>query len=83
MSDVPNDDGKPTPEPSPTMIVLATIGDTTWRMFVPVLGGALIGYGIDKLIASRPIGVLSGTFIGVALAVILVYLQYKATQGDS
>ena len=74
----PTNDGTRSADPSPTMVVLATIGDTTWRMFVPVLGGAIIGYGIDKLVASRPVGVLAGTFIGSIIAVVLVYMQYKA-----
>lgn len=74
----PTNDGARSADPSPTMVVLATIGDTTWRMFVPVLGGAIIGYGIDKLVASRPVGVLGGTFIGSIIAAVLVYMQYKA-----
>ena len=74
----PTNDGTRSADPSPTMVVLATIGDTTWRMFVPVLGGAIIGYGIDKLVASRPVGVLAGTFIGSIIAAVLVYMQYKA-----
>lgn len=74
----PTNDGTRSADPSPTMVVLATIGDTTWRMFVPVFGGALIGYGIDKLVASRPVGVLAGTFIGIIVAVLLVVMQYKS-----
>lgn len=74
----PTNDGERQTETSPAMVVMATIGDTTWRMFVPVFGGALIGYGIDKLVASRPVGVLAGTFIGIIVAVLLVVMQYKA-----
>lgn len=74
----PTNDGERQTETSPAMVVMATIGDTTWRMFVPVFGGALIGYGIDKLVASRPVGVLAGTFIGIIVAVLLVVMQYKS-----
>ncbi len=83
---MPANDGKRPTDMSPTMVVMATIGDTTWRMFVPVFGGAAIGYGIDTLVASRPIGVLTGTGIGVVMAIILVVMQYKAatnTKGKS
>ncbi len=67
------------PKKSAEWVVYSTIADTTWRMFVPVLGGALIGYFIDKTTGSLPIGVITGTFIGVGLAVILVAMQYKQT----
>ncbi len=78
MGTVPNDDGEKDSVFSANMVVFATIADTTWRMFVPVFAGALIGYGLDRLIGSRPTGVLTGTFLGVALAILLVYMQYKA-----
>lgn len=77
-----NGDARDTP--SPTMIVLSTIGDTTWRMFVPVFAGAIIGYFLDKTFASLPIGVLTGTGLGIFVAALLVYYQYRnATKGDS
>jgi hypothetical protein len=86
MSDVPTNDDKRPADMSPALIVMATIGDTTWRMFIPVFGGAIIGYGIDSVAASRPVGVLAGTFIGVIGAIVLVYAQYNAAtsnKGDS
>lgn len=69
---VNNVNGKPV-----DMVIYMTIADTTWRMFVPVLLGALLGYVVDKWLASRPIGVISGLGIGIVLAVLLVVMQYK------
>lgn len=76
----PTDTGETRKQSSPSMVVYATIADTTWRMFVPVFAGALVGYGLDRVLSTRPVGVLSGTFIGVAVAVLLVYLQYQSTK---
>ena len=76
----PTDTGETRKQSSPSMVVYATIADTTWRMFVPVFAGALIGYGLDLALSTRPVGVISGTFVGVALAVWLVYLQYQSTK---
>ena len=59
------------------MILLGTIADTTWRMFVPVIGGALIGYMIDRAISSRPVGVITGMMFGIVIAVLLVVQQYR------
>jgi len=76
----PSDD---TSQLTPAVMIGMTIADTTWRMFVPVFVCALIGYGLDRLIGSRPIGVISGTFVGVALAIMLVRLQYKSAMAKS
>lgn len=78
MGTVPTKKGDAESTSSASLVVFATIADTTWRMFVPVFAGALVGYGLDRLLGSRPIGVISGTFLGVALAIVLVYLQYKS-----
>lgn len=66
---------------STELIIFGTVADTTWRMFVPVIGGALAGYFIDRSVGSRPVGVISGMFIGVVLAVALVVMQYRQTTG--
>ena len=78
MGTVPTNKGDTESTSSASLVVFATIADTTWRMFVPVFAGALIGYGLDRLLGSRPTGVISGTFLGVGLAIVLVYLQYKS-----
>lgn len=64
---------------STDLIIFGTVADTTWRMFVPVIGGALVGYMIDLSANSRPVGIISGMFIGVVLAVALVVMQYRQT----
>jgi len=62
---------------STDMVIYATIADTTWRMFVPVLLGALLGYLWDKWQHTTPVGVLVGLGIGIVMAVSLVVMQYR------
>ncbi len=61
----------------PWVLVYGTIADTTFRMFIPVLSLTLIGYGVDKLAATRPIGILIGMCLGIVIAVLLVFMQLK------
>ena len=65
------------------LLIVGTFLDTTWRMFVPILVTTLIGYGIDKIYATRPTGVLLGLVAGVVLSIALVYQQYKKVKHGS
>ncbi len=61
-----------------TVILLFTIAvDTTWRMFVPVIGGPIVGIWADHGLMSRPVGTIIGITIGVAVAAVLVRNQLK------
>lgn len=57
-------------------VVFATIGNTTWRMFAPVILGALAGYWIDAQYSTEH-SATTGSVIGLVLAGILVWRQYK------
>jgi uncharacterized membrane protein YfcA len=83
MVQKPSNGGDMRDRPSPTWVVVATIGDTTWRMFLPVMVGALVGYWIDSSLHSLPLVTLVGTFVGCFLAILLVYRQYQGTKGNS
>jgi hypothetical protein len=57
-------------------VVFRTIGDTTWRMFGPVIVGAVVGWWLDTS-AYTTHGMLIGSIIGLVLAGLLVWRQYK------
>lgn len=59
------------------LVVFATIADTTWRMFVPVIGLTLVGYVVDRVFETLPVGVFTGLGVGIVLAVALVVQQYR------
>jgi len=75
-------DKKPSSQPKSStenqLLVVGTFFDTTWRMFIPILVTSLIGYGIDKMADTRPIGVLVGMTIGIFISIALVIMQYKS-----
>ncbi len=62
-------------KPDNLMVIFATLGSTTWRMFVPVILGALLGYWIDGQYSTK-YGAVTGAVIGLVLAGVLVWKQY-------
>lgn len=63
---------------SSTQVIVGTLLDTTWRMFVPVLGFTLMGWMIDKVLMTRPIGILAGLVIGVLGSAFLTVRLYQS-----
>lgn len=78
---VKNGEKKPQPSEKPaksTVVLLFAIAvDTTWRMFVPTLGGAGLGLWADSVYSTEPIYAMSGLTVGVAMTALLVHQQYK------
>ena len=60
-----------------TMLIM-TIGDTTWRMFIPTIGLTILGLIIDKQIGSTPWIMILGIVIGASLSAYLVIRQIKS-----
>ena len=79
MSRSQNDRGTtPTPPPQSTVVLLlGTIADTTWRMFIPIIGLTLLGVFGDNTYQTKPWLTISGIVLGVALASVLVIRQLK------
>jgi F0F1-type ATP synthase assembly protein I len=73
------DDGEKTPPPSKKMVILvfSTVGDTTWRLFIPTIGGTLLGLWADKSWGTTPWLMILGIVLGSAAAVALVRAQLK------
>lgn len=67
---------KTPPEKSST-VVFMTMADTTWRMFVPGIGGTFLGIWADRTFGTTPWLLLLGALIGLIIAGVAVRLQYK------
>lgn len=74
---------KETPEPpkdsSTVILLLGTIADTTWRMFVPTLAGIVGGFFLDRHFDTSPWLFAVGTIIGCIIAGLLIKQQLKNT----
>lgn len=75
-----DDKPKPTegkPEKSAALILFSIAADTTWRMFVPTLGGTLIGLWLDGIFKTEPWCGIGGLAIGIVITALLVRQQYR------
>ena len=66
---------RPPKDSSTAMLLLGTIADTTWRMFVPIIGGLFLGLWIDTTLKTLPLAMIGLTIIGTLLAITLVRRQ--------
>lgn len=57
--------------------VLLDMADTTWRMFVPIVGLLLLGRFADKQLATKPWFMLGGVMIGSIIAMLLIKNQLQ------
>lgn len=57
--------------------MLGDIGDTTWRMFVPTIGLALIGVYFDTKWESASWCMLAGALIGALISAFLIKQQLQ------
>lgn len=65
------------PVSSPAVLLIGTIIDTSWRMFVPTIVCILSGVWLDSVFATKPFGLLVGTVLGFAIAGLLIHLQLQ------
>ncbi len=68
------------PQQTTVVLLLGTIGDTTWRMFVPTIGLTLLGVWGDNTFHTKPWFTLAGIVVGTAIATLLVLKQLKNVQ---
>lgn len=71
-----DDQGVP-PKSSTVILMMLTIADTTWRLFIPSVGLTILGLVLDKQFHTTPWIMIAGIVIGVLIAVWLVRLQMK------
>jgi hypothetical protein len=82
MSTSPNKgDGNSVPPDSSTVILLLlTIADTTWRLFIPSIGFTVAGLLLDKQFGTTPWIMIAGIILGIIVAILLVRAQLKKVE---
>lgn len=65
------------PPNTSTVILMLTIADTTWRLFIPSVGFTILGVVLDKQYGTKPWLMITGIILGVMAATLLVRLQIK------
>ncbi len=68
------------PKQSDVFVLFGTIADTTWRMFIPIIGLMLLGSVVDDHFNMKPLGVIAGVIIGSVIAVKLVLHQLNSVK---
>ncbi|NTW61573.1 AtpZ/AtpI family protein [Candidatus Saccharibacteria bacterium] len=66
------------PRKSAAILLLLTAADTTWRMFVPTLGGTIVGVSMDHFFKTVPVWTAIMVVLGVMLSALLMFLQFKS-----
>jgi len=62
------------PLSAPVVLVFTAL-DTTWRAFVPTLGGVFAGIGIDAWLHTAPFATIICLILGTILSIILIARQ--------
>lgn len=71
------DDSPTPPNYSAVVLLLRDIGSTTWRMFVPTIGLAGLGYWADQTYQLTPWLFLLGFVIGCIITGLLIKQQLR------
>jgi hypothetical protein len=69
------DSNEGTPAPtgkSPASVLILSIADTTWRMFIPVIGCLLLGRLADNYWHTKPLGMIIGIVLGCVITGLLI-----------
>jgi F0F1-type ATP synthase assembly protein I len=56
-------------------VFAVTALDTTWRIFVPTLGGVFLGIGLDAWSRTAPVATIICLILGFTLSTILIIRQ--------
>lgn len=60
-----------------TVLLMLTIADTTWRLFIPLVGSTILGLWVDKQIGTKPWLMIAAMLVGAMIALLLVRNQIK------
>lgn len=60
---------------SPVQVIVMTMLDTSWRVFVPPIGGTLLGVFLDNTFKIAPVATAVCLVGGVALSIFLITKQ--------
>ncbi|MDB5162167.1 MAG: hypothetical protein JWM52_675 [Candidatus Saccharibacteria bacterium] len=62
---------------SASMLLIVTALDTTWRAFVPTIGGTFLGIGLDHLFHVTPIATIVCMILGGVASGVLIVKQVR------
>mgnify|MGYP006956301000 CR=1 FL=1 len=62
---------------SAPMLIFMTALDTTWRAFIPTIGGVFLGIGLDHLFNIAPVATFICLIGGTGLSVFLIAKQLR------
>jgi hypothetical protein len=82
MSTSPNkgDEKSVPPDSSTVILLLLTMADTTWRLFIPSIGLTIAGLLLDKQFGTTPWLLIAGTILGITIAILLIRAQLKKVE---
>lgn len=75
--ETPGGTPRPPKTTSTVVLLLSDIADVTWRMFIPTIGGLLVGIWLDGIWHTSPWVAATGFVLGIAVTVVLVRQQVK------
>lgn len=81
MEKSPNSDTDKVSAPrneSSSFVLLASMADTTWRMFVPTLPLIMVGNWLDQQYGTKPWLLLAGAVVGGLIAAWLIRRQLRS-----
>lgn len=67
---------------SASFLLTTTIADTTWRMFLPTLGGIWLGTWLDGYLKTKIIFTILLSIVGFIVGVALIIRQIKKVNKD-
>lgn len=59
------------------MLIFLTALDTTWRAFLPIIGGVFLGIGIDHWLNIAPVATIVCLILGVVTSALLIAKQLR------
>lgn len=65
---------------SAAILLLITIADTTWRAFVPTIGGTLFGVWLDHAFNTVPYLTFTMVVVGFTASALLINMQLKSVR---
>ena len=65
---------------SAAILLILTMLDTTWRAFVPTIGGTLLGVLLDNTFKTAPVITFVMIILGFAISGVLIVLQLRSVR---
>lgn len=73
----PNPGRTTKPQTSGAMLLFITALDTTWRAFLPPIGGTFLGIWLDHLLHITPMATIICVTLGAVVSLLLIIKQLR------